>query len=161
LLQGKTKGKEPEVVRGKRIAVTSIQKHGATAILEVADTTLSNPILVVGVNATEGNGLIGGINGGPEFLGCNNTVDTVVVVDGNMMTLSEALKSFLGFNGVIGRGGSLGVDVVESRGVVHEDCGDVMSFMFAFPGGLGDKPGGFGDQLVHKDHIARLKLVLG
>jgi hypothetical protein len=152
LLQGKTKGKGPAVVCGERIAVTSVQEHGADAISEDADTTLCNPILAVGVNAAEGKGLIRGINGGPEFLGGKNTIVAVVMLDGNVVTLSEAFE---------GRGGSLGVDVVEPRGMIHEDCGNVVLLVFEFPGGLGDKPRGFGDELVHRDHTTRLELVLG
>jgi hypothetical protein len=59
--------------------------------------TLHDPILVASIDSTEGDCLVGGVNGGSELLGCKNTVITMVMLDNHLMVLSEAFEGTLGF----------------------------------------------------------------
>jgi hypothetical protein len=53
-----SKSKGPQIVGCERIAMACIHKYGASAICKVLNSPLSNPVLVVGVDATEGQVLL-------------------------------------------------------------------------------------------------------
>ena len=86
---------------------------------------------------------------------------TMVMLHGDVVAGRKALEGLFGLNGVVGRCGGLGMDIVQPGGVVHEDGGDVVPLMFEFPSGLCDEAGDLGDELIDGDNIAGFKLGLG
>ena len=53
----KAKGKRPESVFDIGVAVASIDEHGSCLIGQIANVTLRDAVLVVGIDPTKGYGL--------------------------------------------------------------------------------------------------------
>jgi hypothetical protein len=161
LFGGETQSEGPEGVFDVGIAVTSIDEHGTGSVGEKTDAALRNAILVVGINPTERDGLVGVGNSRPKLLGGKDSVVAVVVLHGDIVVKGEAFESEFGGDSIVAGGGFLGVDVVQARSVVNEDSGHKVAFVHEFAGGLGHKPWRLGDELVDGHNVSWFKVGRG
>jgi hypothetical protein len=135
-------------------AVSGVKQSSAGLGRYIFDAILGAPILVVGVDAAERKGLIGGSDGGAKSGSVKEAVVGVIVSDGDTMFRAEALKGLLGSNsGVLVEFGHE-VDVREVGKVIDEDGGASVA-----SGGRGaavsrDEAGGGTDELVNTDDLA-------
>jgi hypothetical protein len=91
-----TKGKGPEMVSRKRVAMTSVDQHGSGSIGKVLDPTFGNAILMMGVDSAESHGLTSGVDCSAELFGGEDAIVAVVVFDGHIVLLGEPFKGLFG-----------------------------------------------------------------
>jgi hypothetical protein len=96
---------------------------------QVLDSAFRDAVLMVCIDTTEGDSLVGGINGVPELTRSEYTVIAMVMFNGDMVPVGKVLKGGLGLESVVGTDGLLGVDVVKPGGVVHKDSGDKVTHL--------------------------------
>jgi hypothetical protein len=106
------------------------------------------------VDAAEGDALASLMDGGAKLLGGKDVVIAMVVKDVDVVPVSKSLKNGLGLEGVVGTGGLLCVDVVESGGMVDEDGGDKVPLLLELPSRLLDEARGGRNQLIEGDNVA-------
>jgi hypothetical protein len=81
-----------------------INEHGACLISEILNLMLCNVILVMSIDITERDSLIGAFYSLTKRLRCKYAnVTMVVLVCCDVVLLIKAFKGFLGFNGIVNR----------------------------------------------------------
>ncbi len=101
-LGSQAKGKGPEMVGRKWVAVSSVDKHGASLIGEVMDATFGNAVLMVCIDACKGKALLLVTACGHPFIGAKHTVVGVAVlylyapIHGVLLECGFTFEGFLG-----------------------------------------------------------------
>jgi hypothetical protein len=139
------------IVGGEWIAM-----HGASAIGKVLDSPLSDPILVVGIDAAEGQGLIGAIHHSAELLGRKNAVVAMIVFDNDVVSRGESFKGLFCLKGVFDGGGFLQIYEVKARCIFNENGSDRVAALHQRASTLCYQTGSLRDELVNGNYVARL-----
>jgi hypothetical protein len=154
---GQSKSKGPQIVGGKWIAMASIHKHGASAIGKGLNSPLSDPVLVVGIDAAEGQGLIGAIHRSAELLGRKNAVVAMIVFDNNdVVSRGESFEGLFCLKGVFGGGGFLRIYKVKARCMVNKNGSNRVAALHQLASTLCYQTGSLRDELVDGNYVARL-----
>ena len=93
-----------------RPVVLGVHKHGAGAVLEIANAPLGNAVLEVGIDATVSDALAEGARMGEKEVFSEAPVVPMVVVDGDADAGGECFESLLGEECVRSVGGRLRVN---------------------------------------------------
>ena len=104
-------------------SVGGMQDHGSGTFCDVADTSLSHPILVMGTDTTEGDGLLSLadiIHEGPIR---KATVVAMIMPDVYSMLFDDAFKGMFGIDGFLGGHGLVQVHICETTRMVSEHTG--------------------------------------
>lgn len=125
--------------------MASIDEHRACSVGQVLDAPFGDSILMVSVDTTERDRLIGTLNRIAKLGAGKNAIVTVVVFDGDMVSGCKTFEGFFCLDRLSSGGRLLGVDVVQTRGVVDKNSSNRMSAIGHFSGTLGNQSGGFGD----------------
>ena len=83
-------------------SLSGVEQLFSSALGEVADGLLGNPILEMGVDAAEGESLLGHLTCCLEIVVCKTAIVTVIMLDANAVLLGKSLKGMLGFDGLLG-----------------------------------------------------------
>ena len=114
-------------VNGLGPAVSGVEECSAGLSGDVFNAIFSAAVLVMGVDAAEGEGLVRGSDGGVKSGGVEEPVVGMVVSDGDAVRGAETLKGLFGLNGsrLVEFGHE--VNIGEVRKMVHEHGGSGVS----------------------------------
>ena len=132
-----------------------VKEGGAGTFGYVFDATLGLSVLMMGVDATESEALVGFENGGFENFGIEKAVVGMIMSDGDAVGCAYAFESELCFDGGIGVHVGHEVDVGEIREVIGENGGADVAFKGGTTTVRGDKAWCGADKLVYADDLAR------
>ena len=109
---GMTEGVGPKVnIDGLGIIMLGVQELRASGFSQVPNATFGYAGLVMGTDATKGNGLLGLVKVSEELGRVEDAVVSVIVANGDAMLLSEAFKSFLGLESLFSLGTGMDMDI--------------------------------------------------
>jgi hypothetical protein len=120
------------------------------------NSPLSDPILVVGIDAAEGQGLIGAIHHSAELLGRKNAVVAMIVFDNDVVSRGESFEGLFFLKGVFGGGGFLRIYKVKARCMVNKNGSNRVAALHQLASTLCYQTGSLRDELVDGNYVARL-----
>ena len=132
-----------------------VHKHGACPILEIANATLSDTVLEVGVDAAMGHTLSEIARVCKEEVFCEAAVVTVVVANSDADAGGEGFEGLFGEKGVISVGGRLDKGKGKASVVVDEDGDTVVAFGCWVSLDLRDEAESGAFELINRDALPR------
>ena len=108
---------------GGRPAVGSMKESSSGSLCDVFDAIFSFAILVVSIDATEGEILLAVIDGSAESFGIEEAIVGVIIGNGDVVSFEDSFEGAFGFHGCFGVHFGHEVDVGEVGEVVNKNCG--------------------------------------
>ena len=136
-------------------SVGSMQEHGAGTFGDIADTPFCHPILVMGTDTAEGNGLPCLADILHKGTICKATIVAMIMPDAYGMLMGDALESMFGVDCFLRSHGMMQMYICEARSMVGKHtCTTVSACCWLTPCDW-DKARNRGFQLVNADHSTR------
>ena len=123
------------------IMMLGMEELRTGAFRELPNAMFSNAILMVRIDSTERDHLLGVMDFVHKRFGSKNTVVTMVVLDGYAVKVSISLESALCLNGFLSIGSMLNMDIGQAGGMVDENRSNMIAASCQFAGVLGYESG--------------------